>query len=226
MTQARSQQQTARVVATTDPAARAEQVTLRVVSRETVFARAEQITARMVSSNVPDDVPVDPEDPEFLDRYFASVPNNILEIACLEFSHTSWSEPHRRVIQPNDWTVSINGVPTLFPGWNENGAWFGEYPATDDASRGTRVLNLDDPFNDLHQMIEDVAESMDPVVVRLWLFRSDVLDTPMIAERYEVQTSVPGADRLQVTCVGRDLSNLVDPYIRHTRINSPGLRGR
>lgn len=227
MTVARIEQVNARTVSTVNAQARAEQVAIRVVSREQVFARAEQVTLRMVSSNVPDDGDPGVETPEQIgERYFASVPTFALAIPCLEINHPTWAEPHRRVIQPQDWSVTIDGTPVLFPGWDEAGPWLGEFPAADEGARATRTLSLDDPDNALANAIDAVAESADPVTVRLWFFRSDVLDTPLITERYDVRTLAPGDARLDLTCVGRDLAVLNDPYIRHTRSNTPGYRGR
>ena len=55
MTVARSEQQTARVVSTTNAKARAEQIAVRVISSNRLYAIAEQVTVRVVSTNVPDD---------------------------------------------------------------------------------------------------------------------------------------------------------------------------
>ena len=161
-----------------------------------------------------------------LPRYAASVPVGTLPIACLEFSHPLWAGPHRRVIQPNDVTVTISGTPTLFPGWDQAGAWLGEYPAADDSARATRALSLDDPANALLALIESAAESATPVTGRLWLFLSTNLTVPVLAETYTVQTAAPDDGVLELACVSRDITVLQDPVIRATRMNSPGLRGR
>lgn len=161
-----------------------------------------------------------------LPRYTASVPLDAIPYACLEITHPSWSAPERRVIQPGDVTVTIDGAPTLFTGWDDAGAWIGEYPSSDDSGRAVRALSLDDPDNALHGLIETVAEDALPVTVRLWLFLSTDTTTPVLTERYTVQSSAPAAERLELQCVSRDLSVLADPFIRHTRSNSPGLRGR
>lgn len=161
-----------------------------------------------------------------LARYAASNPLRVLPLPCLELSHPDWSAPHRRVIQPGAWTVTIDGVPTEFPGWHQAGPWLSEYPATNDSGRAGRTLSLDDPFNELAGLIESVRESVDSVRARLWLFRSDQLDVPMIRERYKVRRLRVDDGRLQLDCVSRDLSLITDPWIRHTTINSPGLRGR
>ena len=164
--------------------------------------------------------------PAALARYAASNPLDVLPLPCVEFAHPDWDAPHRRVIQPDDWTVTIDGVPTVFPGWHQAGPWLSEYPASDDSGRAGRSLSLDDVSNELANLLEAVRESDSPVTVRLWLFRSDDLAVPMIRERYKVASFRPGDGQLLVDCVSRDLSMIADPFIRHTRINSPGLRGR
>jgi len=161
-----------------------------------------------------------------LARYVASNPLDVLPLPCIEFSHPDWPAPHRRVLQPDDWTVSIDGVPTLFPGWHQVGPWLGAYPPSDDSGRANRKLSLDDVDQLLEDLITGVAESAAPVRVRIWLFVSDDLATPLIREVYLVQAIEPDGGQLDIECVSRDYSAINDPYIRHTPANSPGLRGR
>ncbi|WP_439640572.1 hypothetical protein [Nevskia sp.] len=161
-----------------------------------------------------------------LARYLASAPTNKVQHACLELSHPAWAAPHRRVIQPTPVTVSIGGVPTPFPGWNETGPWIGEYPAAESGGRAVRTLDLGDPDNAVFAQIYAVREHPEPVIVRLWLFLSDNLATPLMTERYKLQASAPAPERLALVAVSRDPGQQNDPPIRHTRMNSPGLRGR
>jgi len=219
---------------TGDVPLRTGQVVAEAFRTDTVALRTGQIAVEVFSRVEPEGGyppgPCDPGPGTGLDRYIASVPQYTVQIECLELSHPDWAAPHRRVIQQDDWTVTIDvdGVPTevLFSGWNQAGAWASEFPGADESARSGRTLSLDDPANELFALIESVIESTTPIVVRLWLFRSDVLDAPLLTERYEVQTAAPGRDSLELGCVSRDLSILIDPYIRHTRSNSPGLRGR
>ncbi len=122
--------------------------------------------------------------------------------------------------------MTIDGTPTLFPGWNEVGAWVGEYPAADDSARATRTFSLSDPDNALYNLIDAVREDETPVTARLWQFLSSDLATPVLTETYTLQSAAPGDDTLELAAVSRDIGVLVDPFIRHTRGNSPGLRGR
>lgn len=162
-----------------------------------------------------------------LPRYSASVPLGTLPYACLEVSHPAWAAALRRVIQPEPVTVTIDGTPTVFAGWDGEGTWISDYPSTDDTGRARRTVQVDDIDNALLLQIEAVTESEDPVSVRLWLFLSTDTATPVLAERYTMQSCAPNDDgTLTLQCVSRDLSVLADPFIRHTRSNAPGLRGR
>ncbi|MCX7062856.1 MAG: hypothetical protein NTZ11_18465 [Gammaproteobacteria bacterium] len=162
-----------------------------------------------------------------LRRYTASVPYDALPYVCLEISHPDWSAAVRRVMQPDAVTVAVEGVLTMFSGWNTAGAWASRYPATDDTGRAIRNVDVDDVDNALLRQIEAVAESDAPVTVRVWKYISTDTGTPLLSERYQLQQWEPGDDGvLSLRCVSRDLSVLADPFIRHTRGNTPGLRGR
>jgi len=161
-----------------------------------------------------------------LPRYVASVPLRTLAHYCLEISHPAWPAPHRRVIQPTAVTVTIDGVATSFPGWNENGPWKGEFPAADDSGRAVRTLSLSDPDNALYAQIDSVREHPLPVTARLWEFLTSDLSTPVLTEVYTLQAAAPGNARLELAAVSLEIGVLNDPFIRHTRMNSPGLRGR
>ncbi len=219
---------------TGDVSLRVGQVAAEAFRTDTVALRVGQIAVEVFYQVAPEGGyppgPCEPGPGTGLDRYIASVPNYTLHLECLELNHPDWVAPHRRVIQPDDWTVTIDvdGTPTevLFPGWLQEGPWSGSYPATDESARAGRTLSLDDPDNVLRDLVLSVVESTTPVTVRIWLFRSDVLDAPLLQEQYEVNSARPLQGRLDLACSSTDLSVLLDPFIRHTRANSPGLRGR
>lgn len=165
-----------------------------------------------------------------LTRYAASVPRGVVEVACLELSHSAWPAVQRRAGQPQDVTVLVDGLPVLFPGFNSAGPWLSEHPGTDDSGRAERSVQLDDADRALEQLMDDTAESAEPVIARLrYYLSSDLtvpLTDPLIVETYEVREYEPDDDALTLTLRTRDLSTLADPGLRHTLENSPGLRGR
>lgn len=162
-----------------------------------------------------------------LARYAASAPLAALPYGCLEISHPAWPQPFRRVQQADAVTVILDGTPTVFAGWNDAGNWQAGNPSTDDSGRARRTLAIDDVDNAVLAALESVVEHPVKVAVRLWLFASTDTSTPLLRETYAAQGFAPDDDgTLQVECVSRDLSVLADPWLRHTRSNTPGLRGR
>lgn len=165
--------------------------------------------------------------PANLPRYAASVPLAALPYVCLELSHQAWPQPFRWVQQPNSVEVTIAGTPTVFPGWDDVGRWESGNPGTDDSGRAARTLQLDDVHGAVLAALESVVESAVKVQVRFWLFISTDTSAPVLAETYAAQGFAPRDDgTLQIDCVSRDLSVMADPWLRHTRSNTPGLRGR
>lgn len=162
-----------------------------------------------------------------LPRYAASVPLAALPYACVELSHPAWPQPFRWVQQPDAVTVILGDVATTFEGWQTAGRWESGNPGTDDSGRAARTLQLDDVHGTVLAALESVIESPVKVQAKFWLFISSDTSAPVLAETYAAQGFAPGDDgTLQIDCVSRDLSVMADPWLRHTRSNTPGLRGR
>lgn len=162
-----------------------------------------------------------------LSRYAASNPASVLQIDCLELWHPSWPLPVRLVRQPSNWTVMVDGVPTLFNGWSGSaGPWQSEFPNTDDAGRATRQIVVDDADGVIARLIDETDDTAEAIAVVIRYYSSADLTTPQIVETYSVQSAEPDDDQLTITASTADIANYSDPSIRHTLMNSPGLRGR
>lgn len=163
-----------------------------------------------------------------LARYAASNPAGVIPLLCLELSHSAWAAPERRVMQPDDWTVTIAGVPTLFKGFgaSEAGPWQAANSATDDTATAQRSIDLDDIDGSLYRQIESVRSSDEHVICKVYLFLSNALDVVLYAQQLSVDAASIDGGKLTISTQTIDSGNRRFPRVLHTLANTPGLRGR
>lgn len=163
-----------------------------------------------------------------LARYTASNHAGVLPLLCLELSHSAWAAAERRVMQPDDWTVTIGGVPTLFKGFgaSEAGPWLAANPTTDDTATAQRSIDLDDIDSSLFKQIEAVRSLDEHVACRIYLFLSSAPDVVLYAQQLSVDSASIDGGKLTLSTQTIDSGNRRFPRILHTLANTPGLRGR
>lgn len=163
-----------------------------------------------------------------LARYAASNPAGVIPLLCLELSHSAWAAPERRVMQPDDWTVTIAGVSILFKGFgaSEAGPWLSANSTTDDTATAQRSIDLDDVRGFLFRQIQSVRSSDEHVVCKIYKFLSTAPDIVLYAQQLSVDGAGIDGGKLTTSTQTIDSGNRRWPRTLHTLANTPGLRGR
>lgn len=163
-----------------------------------------------------------------LARYAASNPAGVVPLLCLELSHSAWAAAERRVMQPDDCTVIIAGVPTLFKGFgsSEAGPWQAPNPTADDTAKAATQLAIDDFEEALYLLIESVRSSDESVACKIYGFLSSAPDVLLYASQMSINGVSTQGGKLMPTASTMDPGNRRCPRILHTLANTPGLRGR